>query len=221
MCIPCQQTKVFPLQASGLLHLLLPSKEPWEQVTADFIIELPESQGYDAVLVAANHHTKCAHFIPSVLAVSTEGTAWLFWDHVWKHHGWAQKIITDQETQFTAKFTCTLNQLLRMEMALSTPRQMDKLSESTRNSSSTFVCTLIICKWTGWTGCPLQSSLTTTMSTWQPASHPSSSSMVTIHSSPWLLRNPRSTTPWLMSLQIPSVEHDSMRMMLSTMLPPQ
>jgi hypothetical protein len=73
-CIPCQQTKVFPSQASGLLHPLLPPKEPWEQVTADFIVELPESQGYDAVLVAADRHTKCAHFVPSVLAVSAEGT---------------------------------------------------------------------------------------------------------------------------------------------------
>jgi hypothetical protein len=39
---------------------------------------------------------------------------------VWKHHGWAQKIITDRGTQFAAKFTRALNQLLRMETALST-----------------------------------------------------------------------------------------------------
>jgi hypothetical protein len=95
MCIPCQQVKVFPSQASGLLHPLLPPKEPWEQVTANFIMELPESQGYDATLVAANHHTKHTHFIPLVLAVSTEGTVQLFQDHMWKHHGWAQKIIMD------------------------------------------------------------------------------------------------------------------------------
>jgi hypothetical protein len=94
-CIPCQQTKVFPSQASGLLNLLPPPKEPWEQVTADFIVELPKSQGYDAILVAADRHTKRAHFIPSVSAVSAEGTARLFQDHVWKHHGWAQKIIMD------------------------------------------------------------------------------------------------------------------------------
>jgi hypothetical protein len=94
-CIPCQQTNVFPLQASGLLNLFPPPKEPWEQVTVDFIVELPESQGYDAILVAANHHTKCAHFVPLVSAVSAEGMARLFRDHVWKHHGWAQKIIMD------------------------------------------------------------------------------------------------------------------------------
>jgi hypothetical protein len=75
MCIPCQQMKVFLSQASGLLHPLPPPKEPWEQVTADFIVELPESQGYNGVLVAADHHTKHTHFIPLVSAVSTEGMA--------------------------------------------------------------------------------------------------------------------------------------------------
>jgi hypothetical protein len=95
MCIPCQQTKVFPSQASGLLNPLPLLKEPWEQIMADFIMELPQSQGYDAILMAANHHTKRAHFVPSVLAVSAKGMAHLFWDHVWKHHGWAQKIIMD------------------------------------------------------------------------------------------------------------------------------
>jgi transposase InsO family protein len=50
---------------------------------------------------------------------------------VWKHHGWAQKIIMDQGTQFTAKFTHALNQLHRMEMALSTTYhpQMDGQTE--------------------------------------------------------------------------------------------
>jgi hypothetical protein len=98
MCIPCQQMKVLPSQASGLLNLLPLLKEPWEQVMANFIVELPESQGYDAILVAADRHTKCAHFVPLVSAVSAQGTMWFFCDHMWKHHGWAQKIIMDQGT---------------------------------------------------------------------------------------------------------------------------
>jgi hypothetical protein len=87
--------KVFLSQVSGLLNPLPLPKEPWEQVTANFIMELPESQGYNAILVAADCHAKHAHFVPSVSAVSTEGTALLFHDHMWKHHSWAQKIITD------------------------------------------------------------------------------------------------------------------------------
>jgi hypothetical protein len=50
---------------------------------------------------------------------------------MWKHHRWAQKIIMDQGTQFVAKFTCALNQLLGMETALSTAYhpQMDGQTE--------------------------------------------------------------------------------------------
>jgi hypothetical protein len=94
-CLPCQQNKVFPSKVIGLLNPLPPSKEPWEQVMADFIIKLPKSQGYDTVLVAADQHTKRVHFIPLVSSVSTEGSTQLFRDHVWKHHGWAKKIITN------------------------------------------------------------------------------------------------------------------------------
>jgi hypothetical protein len=57
-----------------MLNLLPPLKEPWEQVKADFIIKLPDSQGYNAVLVAADCHTKRVHFIPSVMAVSAQGS---------------------------------------------------------------------------------------------------------------------------------------------------
>jgi hypothetical protein len=95
MCLPCQQTKVIPSKSIGLLNPLPPSKELWEQVTVDFIVELPKSQGYDTVLVAANWHMKRAHLMPSASSVSAEGSAWLFRDHVWKHHSWAKKIITD------------------------------------------------------------------------------------------------------------------------------
>jgi hypothetical protein len=73
---------IFPSKAMGLLHPLPPSKELWEQVAADFIVKLPESQGYDTVLVAANWHTKRVNFIPSVSSVSAEGSTWLFRDHV-------------------------------------------------------------------------------------------------------------------------------------------
>jgi hypothetical protein len=63
-CIPCQQMEVFPLQVSGLLNPLPPLMEPWEQIMANFIIKLPKSQGYDAILMAADHHTKCMHSYP-------------------------------------------------------------------------------------------------------------------------------------------------------------
>jgi hypothetical protein len=151
-CLPCQQTKIFPSKVTGLLNLLPTSKEPWEQVTADFIVELPESQGYDAVLVAADWHTKRVHFIPLVSSVSAEGSVRLFRDHMWKYHSWAKKIITDRGTQFAARFMRALNQLLGMETALSTAYhpQMDGQMERINQELEQFLWLYVNHMQTDW-----------------------------------------------------------------------
>jgi hypothetical protein len=119
---------------------------------ADFIVQLPESQGYNAILVTADHHTKHAHFIPSVTTVSTEGSTRHFHDHVWKLHRWAKKIITDQGMQFAAKFTCALNQLLGMETALSTAYhpQMDSQTERINQELEQYLCLYVNHMQTDW-----------------------------------------------------------------------
>src|SRR5262249_25501586 len=48
-CPVCQQTKIFPSRATGSLQPLPPPSSPWEEITADLIVELPLSSGYDAV----------------------------------------------------------------------------------------------------------------------------------------------------------------------------
>jgi hypothetical protein len=77
------------------------------------------SQGYDAILVVANQFSKHAHFMTTMSNISAEGNTQLFHINVWKHHRWMQKIITDQGTQFAAKFMWALNDLLGVETALS------------------------------------------------------------------------------------------------------
>jgi hypothetical protein len=97
----------------------------------DFITQLPLSQGYDMILVVTDQFSKHAHFMATTSNISAEGNAQLFHDNVWKHHGWMQKIITDQGTQFVAKFTWALNDFLGVETALSTAYhpQMDGQTE--------------------------------------------------------------------------------------------
>ena len=97
-----------------------PPSNPWEEITADLIVELPRSNEYDAILVIVDRFTKHAYFVPTTGKLSAEGCARLFRDHVWKNHGWPKKIITDRGSQFAAKFTITLNELLGIKSALST-----------------------------------------------------------------------------------------------------
>jgi hypothetical protein len=51
---------------------------PWEVISVDFIVELPESHGYDAIMCVVDSLTKCAHFILMHTTLNAEGTAILF-----------------------------------------------------------------------------------------------------------------------------------------------
>jgi hypothetical protein len=56
-------------------------------ISIDFIVELLEYHGYNTVMCVVNSLTKHAHFIPMNTTINVEGTALLFFEEVWKHHG--------------------------------------------------------------------------------------------------------------------------------------
>jgi len=94
--------------------------KPWAHITADFIVKLPLSRGYDSILVVYDRLTKMAHFIPTTEKTSAEGLAVLFQDHVWKLHGLPESIISNQGAQFAVELMKELNEMLGIETKLST-----------------------------------------------------------------------------------------------------
>ena len=74
-CDMCLRTKSFCRPPTGELHLLLVPDAPWDTISINFIVELPESAGYDSI-------TKQAHFIPTVMTLSAARTAQLFLQHI-------------------------------------------------------------------------------------------------------------------------------------------
>jgi len=92
----------------------------WSHISADFITKLPLAQGYDAILVVCDRFSKMAHFIATTEKTSAEGLAKLFQDHVWKLHGLPESIISDRGVQFTAGMMKELNNLLGIQIKLST-----------------------------------------------------------------------------------------------------
>jgi hypothetical protein len=61
----------------------------------DFIPELPESRGYDNILVIVDKPTKYALFIPMNTTITEKGTAELFFQHVIAQYGIPHQVITD------------------------------------------------------------------------------------------------------------------------------
>ena len=62
-------------------------KDIWEIITVDLITGLPESQGYNAIIVVVDRLSKLVYALPTNDIVISEGIARLFRDQVWKHHG--------------------------------------------------------------------------------------------------------------------------------------
>jgi len=81
---------------------------------------LPLAQGYDAILVVVDRFTKMMHFIPTTEKTSTEGLAQLLRDNIWKLHRLPDSIISDRGPQFAAGIMKKLNQILGIDIKLST-----------------------------------------------------------------------------------------------------
>jgi transposase InsO family protein len=94
--------------------------EPWKNVSADFIVGLPMSQGFDALLVVVDHAKKQMHAVPTTMETSALGLAKLYQDNVWRYHGLPNSIISDQGPQFAAELMKELNKLLGIQTKLST-----------------------------------------------------------------------------------------------------
>ena len=79
----------------GELHPLPVPEGRWDTVSVDFIVELPEAHGFDAVMVVVDSAGKRAHFIPAHTTVTALGTACNFLNNVWKLHGLPLNVLSD------------------------------------------------------------------------------------------------------------------------------
>ena len=120
-CANCQRNKASSAKPAGVLHPLPIPHSPWSSVSMDFIVHLPKtSSGYDAIVVFVDRLTKMVHIAPTHTSVTAEGTAELFVDHVFKHHGVPEDIITDRGSVFASHFWSELMRLIGTRHSMST-----------------------------------------------------------------------------------------------------
>ncbi|QRW08767.1 Transposon Tf2-1 polyprotein [Ceratobasidium sp. AG-Ba] len=119
-CESCIRNKHSNQVPPGLLNPIEAPDKPWEEITFDLITQLPESEGFTAILTVVNQLTKMVHFIPTINEANGVDVANLFLTYVWKLHGLPRKTISDRGPQFTSQFLKQLHKRLDIKPSFST-----------------------------------------------------------------------------------------------------
>ncbi|KAJ9516246.1 hypothetical protein QJQ45_001132 [Haematococcus lacustris] len=119
-CDKCQRNKATNQLPPGLLQPLpIPSRN-WQQVSMDFIGPLPATpHGHTMIFTVVDKLSKMIHLIPTTTTATTHDTARLFFDHIFKHHGLPEAIISDRDPKFTSDFWTSLFHLTGTRLLLS------------------------------------------------------------------------------------------------------
>jgi hypothetical protein len=74
-CLTCQQNQTLNKKQVGLLQPLPIPEGPWENVSMDFMVSLPPSRDFDAIMVVVDRFNKMAHFIPTKDSATAQETS--------------------------------------------------------------------------------------------------------------------------------------------------
>ena len=70
----------------------------------DFIVQLPKSAGFTAILVVVDRFSKTGHFEALKPRFTAKGVARVFINSVAKLHGFPSTIVTDRDPLFLSRF---------------------------------------------------------------------------------------------------------------------
>lgn len=147
-CAECQQNKInthptvpplAPISAEGVTR-------PFQQISIDYITDLPISNGYDSIMVVVDHGlTKGVIFSPCNKTIDAIGTATLLYKDVYRRFGLPDKIISDRGPQFVSHVTRELGRLLKITLSPSTAYHPQTDGQTERTNQELEVYLRIFC----------------------------------------------------------------------------
>jgi len=96
--------KVHKQKKNGLYKLLLTPSKPCENVSMDFMTQLPKWNGMDVILVVVDRFSNLVKMAPPKTIVTTFDSVKLFFDMWVKHHRMPQFIVNDKNAKFITDF---------------------------------------------------------------------------------------------------------------------
>jgi hypothetical protein len=114
-CVHCKRIKKPQHRPYGLLKPLPVPGRPWHFISADFITDLPDSNGFNSILVIMDRASKQGIFISCDKTITSMELAQLFFIHVFSKHGVLTHATSDQGKEFVTQFMCSLGELLNID----------------------------------------------------------------------------------------------------------
>ena len=143
-CPTCQLEKTDHTQRKGRLQSLAIPEAKWQEVSVDFITDLPiAAEGEDSIMTMVDRATKMVHFIPCKKTTIAGEVAQLYWQHVVRIHGVPQAIHTDQGAQFVGRWWLEIWTLLGTKMKYGTayhPQSQGQVERMNAIVSQTLRC---------------------------------------------------------------------------------
>ncbi|KAL8109972.1 hypothetical protein AgCh_025903 [Apium graveolens] len=103
-CMAFQASKYENVASPGLLQPLSNPHEVWVDVSIDFILGLPKSQGKEVIMVVVDRLSKYVHFVTLSHPYSDIDVSQTYLDCVFRLHGWPMSIVSDRDPVFLSKF---------------------------------------------------------------------------------------------------------------------
>ena len=122
-CATCQQNKNLTHRLKTPLYRIPsdPVAKPFSHVVMDLITGLPNSKGYDAILMIVDHGcSRGAIFLPCTTTITGPQIAKLYLNHLYWWFGLPKQIISDRDLWFTSHFGHAIMKELGIHQNLST-----------------------------------------------------------------------------------------------------
>ena len=144
-CALCQQNKIHTTRKRTPLYCIPgdPSMRPFNVVALDLITQLPEANGYNAILTIVDQGcSRAAIFLPCQTTITGEGVVLLYLKHVFLWFRVPSRVISDQDPRFTSHFAHALTMKLSIGQNISTVfhPQTDGLTECKNQWVEQYIC---------------------------------------------------------------------------------